>query len=85
MDLGFHRTFQRSVLEASLERDLGLGSLERVELLARLERTFAVRFPDRLVAEAETPADLVKAIQSCIAASLGEPPIEGPLFKEFPC
>ena len=30
-----------------LERDLGLGSLERVELMARLETAFGVRLPDR--------------------------------------
>ncbi|MGB6845160.1 MAG: hypothetical protein WCD27_07040, partial [Candidatus Acidiferrales bacterium] len=30
---------------AHLERDLGLGSLERVELLLRLERTCGTRLP----------------------------------------
>lgn len=49
-------------LEALLDRDLGLGSLERVELLVRLERAFGVRLPDRVVAEAERPADLVEAV-----------------------
>ena len=37
-----------------LDRDLGLGSLERVELLARLETEFGVRLPDRVAAEANT-------------------------------
>jgi len=45
-----------------LDRDLGLGSLERVELLARLETAFGVRLPDRVVAEANTPEDLAKAL-----------------------
>lgn len=49
-------------LRAALDRDLGLGSLERVELLVRLERAFGVRLPDRLVAEAEHAADLVEAL-----------------------
>ena len=31
-----------------LDRDLGLGSLERVELLTRLESVFGVRVPDRV-------------------------------------
>ena len=31
---------------SQLDRDLGLGSLERVELLARLETAFGVRLPD---------------------------------------
>ena len=33
-------------LRDSLERDLGISSLERVELLIRLERTFRVRLGD---------------------------------------
>jgi fatty-acyl-CoA synthase len=45
-----------------LDRDLGLGSLERVELLARLESAFGVRLPDRAVAEANTPENLAQAI-----------------------
>jgi fatty-acyl-CoA synthase len=47
---------------SQLDRDLGLGSLERVELLARLETAFGVRLPDRVVAEADTPEDLAKAL-----------------------
>ncbi len=46
----------------SLERDLGISSLERVELLIRLERTFGVRLGDDAMMEAETPADLAAAI-----------------------
>jgi fatty-acyl-CoA synthase len=45
-----------------LDRDLGLGSLERVELLARLESEFGVRLPDSVAAEANTPDDLARAI-----------------------
>ncbi len=45
-----------------LDRELGLGSLERVELLARLETEFGVRLPDRVAAEANTPEDLARAI-----------------------
>lgn len=47
---------------SQLDRDLGLGSLERVELLARLESAFGVRIPDRVAAEANTPEDLSAAI-----------------------
>ena len=46
----------------SLERDLGISSLERVELLIRLERSFGVRLGDVVMAEAETPGDLAAAI-----------------------
>ena len=47
---------------SQLDRELGLGSLERVELLARLETAFGVRLPDRVVSEANTPEDLAKAL-----------------------
>ena len=49
-------------LESSLERDLGISSLERVELLLRLEQAFHVRLPDAVMAEAVTLADLVTAV-----------------------
>lgn len=45
-----------------LDRELGLGSLERVELMARLESEFGIRLPDRVAAEANTPADLANAV-----------------------
>ncbi len=46
----------------SLESDLGISSLERVELLIRLERAFGVRLGDAAMATAQTPADLAVAI-----------------------
>ena len=45
-----------------LDRELGLGSLERVELLARLEAEFGLRLPDRAASEANTPEDLTRLI-----------------------
>ncbi len=47
---------------SQLDRELGLGSLERVELLARLETAFNIRLPDRVASEANTPDDLARAI-----------------------
>src|SRR6202046_4964656 len=47
---------------AHLERELGLGSLERVELMLRLGDACGVRLPDRVVAEADTAQDLIDAI-----------------------
>src|SRR5579862_7400818 len=49
-------------LAAHLERELGLGSLERVELMLRLGDACGVRLPDRVVADAETVQDLVDAL-----------------------
>jgi fatty-acyl-CoA synthase len=48
--------------QANLERELGLGSLERVELMLRLGDACGVRLPDRVVAEADTVQDLIDAI-----------------------
>jgi fatty-acyl-CoA synthase len=45
-----------------LERDLGLGSLERVELMARLENAFGVRLADQAATQANTPEDLAEAV-----------------------
>ena len=47
---------------AQLDRDLGLGSLERVELLVRLGRRFGASLPDRVVAEANTLDEVVAAL-----------------------
>ena len=49
-------------LDDALDRDLGISSLERVELLLRLERAFGVRLSDAVMAEAATPKELVAAI-----------------------
>ena len=48
--------------QAHLERELGLGSLERVELMLRLGDACGVRLPDSVVAEANTVQDLIDAI-----------------------
>jgi fatty-acyl-CoA synthase len=47
---------------AHLERELGLGSLERVELMLRLGDACGVRLPDRVVAEADTVRNLIDAV-----------------------
>ena len=47
---------------ANLERDLGLGSIERLELLSRLERSLGTSLPEKDVAEAKTVDDIVAAI-----------------------
>lgn len=79
IELGSQRTlevFARKGSGAHLERDLGLGSLERVELLLRLDSAFAIHLPEKIVAEAETVAELQKAVQEQTAGQaefLGEP------------
>ena len=48
--------------DSSLERDLGIDSLARVELILRLEREFGVRPAQDAVMEAETPTDPLYAL-----------------------
>ena len=45
-----------------LERDLGIDSLARTELMLRVERAFRVRLPIAVIGEAETVADLLHAL-----------------------
>jgi fatty-acyl-CoA synthase len=61
-ELGSQGALPMLNLSSQLDRELGLGSLERVELLTRLERAFELRLPDRVASEANTPEDLVRAI-----------------------
>jgi acyl carrier protein len=49
-------------LDHSLERDLGIDSLAKVELIMRIERAFDVRLPEHLLGTAETPRDLLRAV-----------------------
>jgi len=59
----------------ALDRDLGISSLERVELLLRLERAFGVRLPDSVMAEAATPKELVAAILRAAPAAAEAAPV----------
>jgi 1-acyl-sn-glycerol-3-phosphate acyltransferase len=51
-------------LDHALERDFGLDSLARVELLARIERDLGVKLAEAAFAEAETPRDLLQQMGS---------------------
>lgn len=50
-------------LDSSLERDLGLDSLARGELLLRVETAFGVALPEGTLGQAQTPADLLAALR----------------------
>ena len=62
-----------------IERDLGIDSLSRTELILRIERTFRVRLPAQSISEAETVDDLVRALEQAGPArervSLEMPPV----------
>ncbi|MHA1165984.1 MAG: AMP-binding protein, partial [Alphaproteobacteria bacterium] len=49
-------------LESDIDKDVGLDSLGRAELLLRLDREFKVRLPESLIGEAQTPRDLLDAV-----------------------
>jgi len=51
-------------LDRSLDRDIGLDSLSRLELLGRVERLFHVTLSEKAFAHAETPRDLLHVIRS---------------------
>jgi 1-acyl-sn-glycerol-3-phosphate acyltransferase len=78
----------RLTLDTSFARELGLDSLSRMEILARVEKHFGVHLPERLLAEAESPRDLLEAILARAKTpslilppqvpALPHPPIEAP-------
>src|SRR3984957_4395944 len=64
-----HESAVRSASPAShLDRDLGLGSLERVELLLRLEKSFGTRLDEDVLADADTVQDLIVALAAANGA-----------------
>jgi len=67
---------KKVALDSSLGRELGLDSLSRTELAGRLEERFAVTLPDRVLWEAESPRDLLRAVSR--AAASGAPPRAAP-------
>jgi 1-acyl-sn-glycerol-3-phosphate acyltransferase len=58
-------------LDSTLEGELGLDSLSRMELVARVEQQLGVTLSEQAVAQAETPADLLRAAHG---GGSGSPP-----------
>jgi 1-acyl-sn-glycerol-3-phosphate acyltransferase len=61
-----------------IERDLGIDSLARTELILRIERAFHVRLPAQTIGEAETVEDLLNALEQA------GPALEHPAFAAAP-
>ncbi len=57
-----------SSLDARLEHDYGFDSLGRVELFLRIEKKFGVGLTESVMAGAETPRDLLRAIHAASPA-----------------
>lgn len=49
-------------LDSTLDKDLGLDSLGRVELISRLEKHFKIVLPEHVFAETESVRDLLRAL-----------------------
>ncbi len=56
-------------LDSSLERDLAIDSLARVELGVRIERCFGHRLADERLFEADTPRELLQALATAGAVN----------------
>src|SRR3974390_2675731 len=55
--------FIEVVPSSRIERDLGIDSLTRTELILRIEGAFDVHLPAQTIGEAETVEDLVRALE----------------------
>jgi 1-acyl-sn-glycerol-3-phosphate acyltransferase len=82
-----HPEMQRRVavtLDSDLDRDLGLDSLGRAELVLRIDRAFKVRLPDQLLADASTPRDLLQALFAAAPHSAAAMETLPPELTELP-
>ena len=61
-EMSSFRALQGLSLDSSLERDLGLDSLSRAELIIRIEKEFGVSLPDSAIMDGLTPRDLAEAV-----------------------
>ncbi len=59
-----HRTESAVTLDSSLDRDLGLDSLARSELLLRISEATGIELADTLLGTAERPRDLVAGLKA---------------------
>lgn len=64
IELGKTKAAEHVTLASSFERDLGVGSLDLVELMVRTEAHFDLKLPDEIAEQAETLAAWVQAIES---------------------
>lgn len=56
-------------LDSLLDRELGFDSLGRVELISRIERALGISLPEHLLTTAETPRDLMRAVQQGVTST----------------
>ena len=61
-DLGGAGSLKKITLDLSLQKHLGLDSIGLAELLSRIEKSFHIQLPTAVFFEADTLADIAKAI-----------------------
>ncbi len=74
-----HRDSTKAItLDTSFEKDLGLDSLTRVELISRVEKKFKLALPEQTIAQVESARDLLRAIEGAVTprAALHEADIQ---------
>jgi acyl-CoA synthetase (AMP-forming)/AMP-acid ligase II/acyl carrier protein len=70
-----HRTELLVTLESSLDRDLGLDSLARSELLLRISEATQIELPDALLGTAERPRDLLAGLRASPTQRVSAPSV----------
>lgn len=66
----------------NLELDLGLDSLQRIELVTALEKAFSLSLPGAFGAEVQTVGDLVSRLREISASGVsGQKPVSGDIFS----
>ena len=65
------RKIRALTMASSIERDAGLDSLARIELLLRVEQKLGLRLPDQAVLSAETFSDLLAVAQHILPEARG--------------
>jgi acyl carrier protein len=73
LEQGKERAAANLTLQSSFQRDLGLASLDLVELLIRCESRFEIEIPENIAEQADTVAGWVRAIQQGGQDSSTEP------------
>ena len=63
--------------------ELGLDSLERMEIIAALEETFGGRFPEQILADMETCAQVVEAVETHLGSEVRQK-VERPAQFDVP-
>ncbi len=68
-----HGAAMHAELDSSLERELALDSLARVELVLRIERAFDVSLPEAALYTAQTPRDLLRLVRANLGVHRAAP------------